>query len=308
MTGQERYSIKIASKRTGLTPHVIRIWERRYGAVKPERTDTNRRLYSEAELQRLGLLARATRAGHSISNLVPLSDERLAELLKREGHRPPALPEHANGADPAPFLDRSVRAAASLDTDALAEELEQASLVVGQPVLLEKLVVPLLHQLGALWERGEIKVAHEHPASAVVRTFLGNLLSQYAPAEEAPAVVVTTLTGQQHELGALMAALTAAAQGWRPVYMGPDLPAEEIAAAVQQTRARAVAVSLVYPPDDSRVPSQLSRLRRLIADDVRILAGGRVAPRYASALNAIGASTLSDIAGLRQELNRLRRL
>lgn len=307
MSGEERYSIKIVSKRTGLTPHVIRVWERRYQAVEPERTESNRRLYSEEEVHRLTLLARATRAGHSISNLVPLSNEQLMGLLRQDSRRPAAPPQRSNGADPVPLLKRSLKAASDLDTDALAEALEQASLALGQPVLIDEVVTPLLEEIGEKWESGQIKVAHEHPASAVVRTFLGNLLAQYAPLEEAPRVAVTTLTGQRHELGALMAAITAASLGWHPVYLGPDLPAEEIAAAVRQTDSQAVALSLVYPPDDPRVPSQLSRLRRLIPDQVQILAGGRCSARYASALEAVQAVTLDDMPQLRQALNRLRR-
>src|SRR5512133_1309735 len=77
---EANYSIKAVAKLTGLTPHVIRVWEKRYGAVKPHRTDTNRRMYSESDVHRLGMLRHATTAGHSIGNIANLPEDRLAKL------------------------------------------------------------------------------------------------------------------------------------------------------------------------------------------------------------------------------------
>jgi DNA-binding transcriptional MerR regulator len=75
------HSIKAVSRRTGLSPHVIRIWEKRYGAVEPRRTSTNRRLYSDAEIERLNSLRLATAAGHSIGNIATLPLRQLNSLV-----------------------------------------------------------------------------------------------------------------------------------------------------------------------------------------------------------------------------------
>ena len=88
------HSIKIVARRTGLTAHVIRIWEKRYGAVEPERTDTNRRLYSEEQIERLGLLRDLTQAGHSISHVAKLP---LAKSIVEDfGDFDPAKPDDVN--------------------------------------------------------------------------------------------------------------------------------------------------------------------------------------------------------------------
>jgi len=76
-----QYSIKIAASRSGLTPHVIRVWERRYGAVEPDRTGTNRRLYSDAEIERLSLLRHAIEAGHRIGNIARLDLDQLRSIV-----------------------------------------------------------------------------------------------------------------------------------------------------------------------------------------------------------------------------------
>src|SRR6187455_2962557 len=84
-----QHSIKVAAKRCGLSTHVIRIWEKRYDAVSPNRTDSNRRLYCEDEIERLNLLRLATVAGHSIGNIARLSTDKLKTLV------PPSAPEAA---------------------------------------------------------------------------------------------------------------------------------------------------------------------------------------------------------------------
>ena len=76
-------AIKVVARRTGLSAHVIRIWEKRYGAVEPERTDTNRRLYSDEQIERLSLLRDITQAGHSIGHVAKLPTEKLRQLAAR---------------------------------------------------------------------------------------------------------------------------------------------------------------------------------------------------------------------------------
>jgi methanogenic corrinoid protein MtbC1 len=117
---------------------------------------------------------------------------------------------------------------------------------------------------------------------------------------------VTTPSGQLHEIGALLAAATAASEGWRATYLGPSLPADEIAAAVRQNGARAVALSIVYPTDDPHVRTELQRLGQLVGRDAVILVGGRGASSYRSALEAAGARYLPDYHKLREALESIR--
>ena len=85
--------MKLVARRTGLSAHVIRVWERRYGAVTPVRTGTNRRLYTEEDIERLSLLRRLTEAGHNIGNVAALPLPRLREL----GVALPANGNHVGG-------------------------------------------------------------------------------------------------------------------------------------------------------------------------------------------------------------------
>ena len=89
MSGEPRHPMKIVVRRSGLTPHVIRVWERRYGAVIPLRTPTNRRLYSDADIERLRVLRHLTHAGHSISHIAQLPMEQLQSLVRADTDEEP---------------------------------------------------------------------------------------------------------------------------------------------------------------------------------------------------------------------------
>jgi methanogenic corrinoid protein MtbC1 len=168
-------------------------------------------------------------------------------------------------------------------------------------------MVPLIQEIGDRWQLGTLKVAHEHIATAVIRTFLGNFARSYALPSSAPGLIVTTPSGQLHELGAILVAAAANNQGWRVTYLGPSLPAEEIAGAVLQDAARAVALSIVYPEDDPHLQSELRKLRKLLPADTALLVGGRVAHCYHDCLREIGAIELPDIQDLHASLERLRK-
>jgi len=306
-----QHSIKAVSQRTGLSAHVIRVWEKRYGAVKPQRTGTNRRLYSEDEVQRLELLGRATKAGHNISQAAKLTTDKLREVLFQAASAAPAsFPSSAkNGASkPAgiPFNECLV-AVKQLDAVALDSLLEQAMVHLGHMGLLSRLIAPLSQRIGELWQAGELTAAHEHFLSAALRTFLGQSMRQFTLAQSAPTLVVATPSGQLHELGAVMVAAAAANLGWRVTYLGTSLPAAEIAGAAIQNKARAVALSLVYPEDDRAMGEELSSLRRYLPREIRILAGGRAASAYSEALNAIEAMRIGDLNALAATLEGLRK-
>ena len=113
---------------------------------------------------------------------------------------------------------------------------------------------------------------------------------------------------ERHELGALLAAAGAAAEGWEVLYLGPDLPMEEIAAGARESGARAVGLSITFPPDDPAIPGELARLRRLLPDDTALLVGGRCAPAYREAIDEAGGLVVENVSALRDTLADLRAL
>jgi len=303
--------MKSVVQRTGLSPHVIRVWEKRYGAVEPRRTASNRRLYTDAEVRRLALLHAVTRAGHSIGTIARLPDEQLRALAgwSDEASLSPGTLNHRefSSEHSGDFLLTALATIRRMDARGLESVLMRASLELGSQGLLQKVVAPLASRLGDLWQDGELTAAEEHFASGVVRGFLAHLARPFALPENAPGLVVATPVGQLHELGAVLVSAAASSHGWRVTYLGTSLPAVEIAGAVLRTGARALALSIVYPADDPNLPAELAALKRHLPADVAVVAGGRAVVAYASALASIGAEVAEDLRDLYSFLDRVRR-
>jgi methanogenic corrinoid protein MtbC1 len=305
------HPIQVAARRSGLTADVIRAWERRYHAVEPQRSGTNRRLYSDEDVERLLLLGQVTRAGRRIGDVatLPLGDlRRMVEEDQRAADRvgSPAPPVSQRAQPVREHLEACLTAIEQMDGPAFDAALSNASVDLSVPVLLEQLVVPLMTEIGERWHDGRFRIAHEHLATSLIRSFLGNLRSTGTLPAGAPELVVATPAGTRHELGALVVSVLAASDGWRVLYLGPDLPAEEIAAAARSKGAKAVALSVVYPMDDPQLVSELRRLRKQLGQEVALLVGGGSAAAYRELLDEIGATVTSDIPALRLELQRLR--
>jgi len=291
-----------------LTAHVIRIWEKRYQAVRPERTGTNRRLYSDAQIERLSLLRSITRAGHSIGPIAKLPTEKLRNLAAENETTDGRLVRATGGTTgKLSILNECIAAVEKLDSRVLEDALKRGATELGAQGLLQRVIAPLAQTIGELWRDGSITAAHEHFASAVIRVFLGHAAKPFAGSGNAPVLIVATPTGQIHELGALLVGAAAANLGWHVTYLGASLPAAEIAGAARQNRARAVALSLVYPEDDPRLEGEIIRLRESLPMEVTLLAGGRAMPAYREALDKIGATQIKDLAHFCSTLDELRK-
>ncbi len=294
-----QHSIQLAAKKAGLTPHLIRAWERRYDAVSPNRTDTNRRRYSEEEIERLRLLALATRAGHRIGDIARLPTTVLREMAGalQAPASATALPSLSFSAEET--LADALEAVRSMDDSLLQSILSRAAVALGQRGLLERIISPLARRVGELWAAGSMTAAHEHFVSNLLRLFLLRGSRAYAEGPNSPLLVVTTPAGQLHELGAAIVAAAAGDLGWRTLYLGPNLPAADIAHAAVSSKARAVALSIVYPGDDPDLPQELAHLRKLLPKEISIIAGGAAAMAYASALDTneiLLTDALDDLA------------
>jgi len=303
---ESHHSLRVVTQRTGLTTHVVRIWEKRYGAVKPKRTATNRRLYSDAEIERLTLLRLATAAGHSIGGIANLPLERLKTLVAEA--EPDGLRTRGGGnifSLEQSFQESCLSAVKQMDARRFEEALQRALIALGHQGLLQRVIAPLSQTIGEQWRNGGVTAAHEHFLTASLKVFLGQMAKQFATAENAPGIIVATPAGQLHELGALLANTAAAHLGWRTVYLGASLPAAEIAGAAAQNRVNAVALSIVYPEDDPNLAQELANLRRFLPSQIKILTGGRAAEAYRPALKRIGAIQTANLDEFSRQLEAL---
>ncbi len=310
--------MRLVASRTGLSPHVLRAWERRYNVVSPTRSDGGQRLYSDLDVERLLRLRRLTDRGHAIRRIAALPLEELARLEQEveaggdaarrlaadrgleAGDAEQATTEHAESA-----VASALQAARRLDPIELEAVLERAAVTLGVPIFIDEVVAPALMRIGHGWAQGSVSVAQEHMATAVFRRVLGWLFRVYEVKGPAPRLVVATPPGQQHEMGALMVAASAAAEGWSVTYLGPDLPVAELLSAARQTDTDAVAVSAVSAGEAGDLAVVLREIRSGLPDRVPLLVGGAAVPGIRRDAEAAGALVLDSLPELRVVLRRL---
>ncbi len=177
MKSDSLYTIKYVSQRTGLTPHTMRAWEKRYAAVVPQRSSKNRRLYSEEDVLRLQLLKELTDSGHSISQVATLESSELSNLVQHESteNLQPLKEDDQQLLQPATaneLYNGCLSAVLDLDSDRLEHYYDQAAVNLNRTALLKDLIVPLFQEIGKLWHGGSLKIVNEHMATTVTRTFL----------------------------------------------------------------------------------------------------------------------------------------
>ena len=301
--------MRVVTRRTGLSAEILRVWERRYRVVTPARTHTGRRLYSDAEIERLHLLHRATLGGRSIGLVAALSNAALEELLRKDAEADLARSTLATTAGRTVtfpedrFVTEALRAVERYEPSALGDILRRASIALPVIDFLENVVASLLDQVGTRWRDGTLRPAHGQLTASVVRRVLDR--HTVSASATSPRLLLATVTGQTHELGALMAGVAAGTEGWAVTWLGANLPAPDIAHAALQLRVRAVGVSLVHPGADPVVSDELRRLHALLPRSTTLLVGGAAASSYGETLDGIGVEPIRDLSAF---ITRLREI
>ncbi len=271
---EPRHPIGVVSDRTGLSPDVLRVWERRYGVVTPKRSPGGQRIYSDADIEKLHLLHRATRGGHGISHVASLSRETL-EGLVGEIESPSALPPfRLQPGPPHPAVEEAIARTRDMDPPGLETLLRRNVARYGIVGFLDTIAAPFLRRIGDAWHEGTLSISQEHLATAVIQRVVGETAPLLTGGDESPVIVIATLEGERHASGALMAASTAASEGWRVIYLGADLPAGEIIETALRTKARAVGISIVVGDRKPVIAAGLREIEEAVGHEVAILAGG----------------------------------
>ena len=305
--GTPRHPIAVVTERTGLSQDVLRVWERRYSAVNPARGPGGQRLYTDADIERFNLLQAATRAGRSISRVAHLSTESLAAMVQEDAEarerRAPSTTALSENED---VVGSALAFARALDPAALDATLRRATAVMGMPAFIESVAAPLLRRIGDEWHAGRMTPAQEHLVSSLLHDILAESIRSFATRESSRRLLVATPAGERHAIGAALVGAAAAVEGWDVLYLGPDLPADEIARAAVSAGARLVALSVIYVENRDAVVDELRRLRSQLPRDIALIVGGGAAGAIAPELSAIGVGVESSITGFMAELRRHR--
>ena len=266
--------LKIAAveRETGLGKDTLRVWERRYGFPAPARDEFGERCYSSAEVEKLRVVKRLLDAGHRPGALMPLSVEELQQLGQRHAAAARAPDDPAVDDELSALLDLL----RSHELAELRRRLSQAQMRLGLIAFVSDVIAPLNKRVGEAWVHGTLDVYQEHSYTETVQRVLRTAIQglNVVGDELSPRVLLSTLPGEPHGLGLLMAEALFAVDGAHCHSLGVQTPPSDLRLAVAAYRADVLALSFTACLGSHQVLDALAELRRMLPDSVQLWAGG----------------------------------
>lgn len=216
------------SRRTGVSPELLRAWEQRYGLLRPARSEGGFRLYSPQDEQRVAVMRSHLERGLSAAEAARLT-------LDEESIAAP----NAGTSALARSADELRAALDTFDENGAQAALDRMFSGFSVETVLREVVLDYLRELGDRWERGEASVAQEHFASQVLRGRLFGLARGWDRGG-GPRALLACMPGEQHDLGLIVFGLGLRERGWRITFLGPDTPLDTLIDAVGTLRPAAV--------------------------------------------------------------------
>lgn len=243
------YNMKAVEQQTGISAATLRAWERRYALVEPKRTNSGYRLYSDRDVALLRWAHHQMADGLTISRVVAMLENMRTnnEALYIEADETP-IPVYRDAPTPPSELVRPLyNALIELDSERADEIMEQAFAIYTMPTVYVEVITPTLVEVGEAWHRGEIYISTEHFASTYLRGRLLALLQAYPHRPDAHTVFVGCAPTERHEVGALIFAVMLRQAGLNVVYLGQDVPINDIVQTVLQARPSMLCLSASTP-------------------------------------------------------------
>ena len=259
---EDSFSVKAMTRLTGLNEHTLRAWERRYGAVTPKRGENGRRVYSRLDVERLRNIAALVERGFAIGRIAKLSDLDLAQLLAEnlqldQANSPRSKQQSLNNPEVAQVqsqLDKIQEALLCYDLTKIQSTLTESRYLMGARSFVLNLISPLMESVGWMTLSGRTTIGHEHALSAIVRAHLSMMMLEIPRRipdknDEELNFAVTTMEGNFHEIGILIASVLCSLRGIPNYFLGPNMPVVALAEAVLAFKSKYVVVGLnALPP------------------------------------------------------------
>lgn len=277
------YPIRTVSAITGINPVTLRAWERRYGLVKPRRTDTGHRVYSARDIDKINRAIALVERGHSISQV--------AAMLEAASNSV-AAPDDVAGNTWSDYRTRMLTAISAFREDELDEIYNEILALFSLSIVNSEVIVPLLKQLGERWETGAGSIAEEHFFAFYLRNKLGARFHHRGQRNLGPLLISACLPRDSHEAGLLLFSLAALDQGYRLVNLGANMPMEDLPMVARRAGADGLVLSGRMQPENDILGRQLAQL--VHRSPVPVFIGGRVSTRHHDRIEQSGAFALGD--------------
>lgn len=267
------WSIADVERDTGLGKDTLRVWERRYGFPQPRRDALGERLYPPEQVQRLQRIKRLLDAGHRPGKVVPLDEPALQAL---QGQRFASQRQVRDG-EPQELERTWLQWLRENRTDRIKQALQAQILGRGLATTVEQWIAPLCVRVGEAWWQGEISIYQEHLFTETLQSVLREAIASVDAMGQSvlpPRVLLTTLAGEQHGLGLLMAECFFALESCERFVLGVSTPVADIVQAVQQLRIEVLALSFSANASRRDLGDGLQQLLVGLPAGVEVWAGG----------------------------------
>jgi MerR family transcriptional regulator, light-induced transcriptional regulator len=288
----DRFPIRELVQRTGVNASTLRAWENRHGLLTPLRTESGHRLYSLRDVQRVRRVQELLVQGMSLTEIAPLLDSAF-----EAGHEAGIEAPVARDLGPAwqGYLSETLGALESFSTDRLDSLYNEACALYPIDIVTEKLMLPVLEQLGLRWDKRPGGIAEEHFFSAWLRNKLGARLHHAGGLARGRQLILSCLPGEQHEVSLLLTALGVLQLGYRVIYLGADMPLAQLLPVCRQTHAAGIILAGRGLLDPARLATNLADIATLVDNaGVPVFVGGEYAVLMRDALRQGGAEPLGD--------------
>lgn len=259
--------VRAVSRLTGLPADTIRIWERRYGLVRPRRDPAGERLYAPPDIEMLELARDATRLGHPIRRVAAMTRADLRSLV-RDGQAAVRPAE-----DSPLLLTRVLEALHRYDSSQVERVLNTAALLLPSEELVLGLLSPLLREVGERWKLGKLEIAHERLISTLVRNLCGSLM-RASHESRGRAMLFATPAWDPHEFGILLASALATSRDRTVHSLGACVPVEEVLRSARKMHPTHVVIGSVLPAAEWGDEAYYDRLDAELAPGIRLCLGG----------------------------------
>jgi methylmalonyl-CoA mutase cobalamin-binding subunit len=304
--GHGGYSIRVVARMTGIPADTLRMWERRYGFPKPQRTNTGIRAYTAEDLERLQLVVRALAAGHRPGQVVPMPRGQLEKVLSETADAiPSSIPLERTAPTGPANVSAVVEALSRSDILTVHRAIRTAAATLGARAFLAEFAHPLVVTVGQMWHDGQIDVRHEHLVTDALVTQIRVLLSTYEDLRGSPSFLLASLPDEEHTIGTQMTALFLSLEGARVHLLGTAAPPREIVRAAHDLDVDVVGLSLVRQAQPSELNPHVQWILDELPRRVEVWLGG--AAQRSVTLEHPGLRRFDRWDDMRPHLDRMRR-
>lgn len=233
------FTIKDLENLSGIKAHTIRIWEQRYSFLKPERTDTNIRYYSNQELKQILNIALLNKYGYKISHIDKMNESEIREKI---------LSLSATEAQQERIINELIQHMVDLNPEAFEAVLNSYITIRGIEKTITQIIFPYLEKIGILWMTNHINPAQEHLVSNIIRQKLVvGIDSTYSTLKVDKTLLLFLPEGEYHELGLLFMHFLLKSRGLNVIYLGCSVPLDDVAFVVKHKKPDYLYTHLTAP-------------------------------------------------------------